>query len=249
MNYKNKKLYINNDDVNFRTTPDTKTKEIRKLKKGEGVIVIEEPWFSVECGDQRGWVRGDYLTEQLPPTPVSPPSSPVPVEPAVPVTPTPASVPGPFPPIGPIGPKFQSNPVRPLVITQHFGEDPAFYTRFNMKGHNGIDCRTKFEDSPDGKHPIYAVTDGTVTEAITVDNGGYGKYVLLSHPDGSQTLYGHLDSLNVSLSQCAKGGEIIGISDNTGVSSGAHLHFGYRPKSFNRANGYKGYEDPEPFFV
>lgn len=185
--------------------------------------------------------------EPLPPAPAPALLPLAPSEPVLPVVPAPAPAPEPLPALA--VPKFQSNPVKPLVITQHFGEDPAFYARFNMKGHNGIDCRTKFGDSLDGKRLIYAVMDGTVAEAVALDNGGYGKYVRLSHPDGSQTLYGHLDSLNVSLNLQVKGGGVVGISDSTGASTAPHLHFGYRPKNFNYENGYKGYADPELFLV
>lgn len=63
MNFKNKKFYIIEDGVNFRSTPDTSIQPIRKFKHGEEVTVVEEPWVLVECGGQRGWVRADYLIE------------------------------------------------------------------------------------------------------------------------------------------------------------------------------------------
>lgn len=149
--------------------------------------------------------------------------------------------------------KFHYNPLDKIFITQRFGERPDVYKRWGMAGHNGVDFRTRFEDSLNGKRKVYAVLGGVVTEAITKVKDDYGKYVRLTHEDSSTTLYAHLDSLNVVARQEVKAGYVIGISDNTHLtpagSTGPHLHFGYRPPDMNWHNGYKGYEDPESFLI
>lgn len=145
--------------------------------------------------------------------------------------------------------KFKRNPLDKIFITQRFGERPDVYKQWGMAGHNGVDFRTRFDDSPDGKRKVYAVLDGVVSEAVIKIKDDYGKYVRLTHDDGSTTIYAHLDSLSVVIQQKVDAGYIIGISDNTHLtpagSTGSHLHFGYRPSNMNWHNGYKGYEDPE----
>jgi murein DD-endopeptidase MepM/ murein hydrolase activator NlpD len=148
--------------------------------------------------------------------------------------------------------KFQANPLNKMICTQKFGEWPDFYKKFKMNGHNGIDFRTKFDDSPDGKRPVYAVLDGIVNEAVSNENiSGYGRYVRLKHKGESETIYAHFDSISVVKGQHVKAGDQIGISDNTGTGTGSHLHFGFRPKKseVNYNNGYKGYIDCLDFFL
>ena len=57
-------------------------------------------------------------------------------------------------------------------------------------------------------------------------NANYGNYVILSHADGFQTLYGHLTSPSVTVGTTIAQGSVIGLSGNTGYSTGPHLHFG-----------------------
>ena len=56
-------------------------------------------------------------------------------------------------------------------------------------------------------------------------NANFGKYVILSHPDGFQTLYGHLNEFLVGRGQSVSQGQAIGRMGNTGYSTGPHLHF------------------------
>lgn len=92
-----------------------------------------------------------------------------------------------------------------------------------LHGYNGIDIA-----APIGT-PIMASANGTVTVARSFGyNGGYGQYVVVSHPNGTQTVYGHLSSVIVGQGQSVVQGQIIGYSGNTGKSTGAHLHFEVR---------------------
>lgn len=70
---------------------------------------------------------------------------------------------------------------------------------------------------------VVAAMPGRVVAAGPL--GGYGNQVLLQHPDGSETRYGHLSQIGVRVGQAVTAGERIGAVGNTGVSTGAHLHF------------------------
>jgi murein DD-endopeptidase MepM/ murein hydrolase activator NlpD len=72
--------------------------------------------------------------------------------------------------------------------------------------------------------PVKAAMDGVVADSGY--NGNYGNYVILNHGDGLQTLYGHLSSSSVRKGQRLSQGSILGLSGNTGYSTGPHLHFG-----------------------
>ena len=72
--------------------------------------------------------------------------------------------------------------------------------------------------------PILAAASGQVVLAAW-DNYGYGNHVIISHPDGSQTLYAHLSSFAVAKGDRVAAGQRIGFSGTTGNSTGPHLHF------------------------
>ncbi len=87
--------------------------------------------------------------------------------------------------------------------------------------HKGIDvCLTVGE-------PIYAVFEGRVRHA-KYNSGGYGNLVIIRHPNGLETYYGHLCQLNVKVNDYVVAGQVIGYGGNTGRSSGPHLHFEVR---------------------
>ena len=92
-----------------------------------------------------------------------------------------------------------------------------------LHGHNGVDIAAKLNT------PILASASGQVIVAKSGGwNGGYGSYVVISHPNGMQTLYGHLNLVNVSVGDSVKKGDVIGGMGNTGKSTGVHLHFEVR---------------------
>jgi len=93
-------------------------------------------------------------------------------------------------------------------------------TCFRDYHYNGIDCPI-----PVGTE-VKASGAGTVVLAKGSGwNMGYGKYVIVDHGYGWQTLYGHLSRVSVTDGQKVEKGEIIGLSGNTGNSLGPHLHF------------------------
>ena len=140
--------------------------------------------------------------------------------------------------------QFKHLPLDKIYITQKFGENPDFYRKYGLKGHNGVDFRTRFIDTPLGRRHIYAVDDGVVSRVVVAKYGGYGTYVQIIHDDKSMTIYGHQFCVKVKTGQRVQAGDIIGISDNTGDSTGPHLHLGYRPSTPDLKNGFSGYVDP-----
>ena len=101
----------------------------------------------------------------------------------------------------------------PGPITSRFGWRPAF-----QRVHHGVDLALQIGDT------VRAAVSGRVT-LISYDHTGYGHYVVLSHPDGMETLYGHLQYPLVVQGQFIYSGQPIGIGGNTGNSTGPHLHF------------------------
>jgi len=124
-------------------------------------------------------------------------------------------------------------------VTQIFGENPDVYKRFGLAGHNGQDW-----GMPNGT-PLYTPISGIVKEA-RIDPAGYGHYLRIENSELGVVL-AHLKSFNVGESKEVTEGELVGWSNNTGFSTGPHLHFGIYTKPRQYQNGYRGYVDPEPF--
>jgi LysM repeat protein len=93
-----------------------------------------------------------------------------------------------------------------------------------IHGHNGVDLAAL----PIGAS-VMAAADGKVLIARSSGyNGGYGAYVVVSHANGTQTLYAHLSSVKVSAGQRVIQGQVLGGLGNSGKSTGPHLHFEIR---------------------
>lgn len=124
-------------------------------------------------------------------------------------------------------------------VTQRFGERPEVYAKFNNKGHNGIDFALK------NGTPVLTTDDGKVL-AVDYQAGGFGNYVKVEHIWG-ESVYAHLKEASVKPGDAVKRGEKLGLSDNTGNSSGPHLHFCIRIFPYQYGDGWSGYCDPAPF--
>lgn len=74
--------------------------------------------------------------------------------------------------------------------------------------------------------PVRASGGGIV--AATGEDAEYGKFVLLEHPSGYQTMYGHLSRVVVSKGNRLDAGKVLGLSGNSGRSTAPHLHFEIR---------------------
>ncbi len=119
-----------------------------------------------------------------------------------------------------------SYPIKKINITQYFG-NTSFSTKnpqvYNGAGHNGIDFAVPIGTA------LYSAADGVVMGVDDSDTScrgaSYGKWVLIKHNNGLTTLYAHMSSFSVSEGQAVTSGQKIGLSGNTGYSTGPHLHF------------------------
>ena len=98
-------------------------------------------------------------------------------------------------------------------ISTYFGERGGFWPR----GHSGIDIAAGWGA------PVRAAADGWV--AAVRFGGPYGRYIVLNHGDGLQTLYAHLSAAYVDVGEEVGRGQVIGAVGSTGLSTGPHLHF------------------------
>jgi murein DD-endopeptidase MepM/ murein hydrolase activator NlpD len=102
-----------------------------------------------------------------------------------------------------------------LVLEPPFGGYPHFHT--------GIDLVEPFGS------PVLAADDGVVA-LVGASSSGYGRYVVIAHSGGLDTLYGHLSTALVKVGQQVVQGQTIGLEGSTGNSTGPHLHFELRIK-------------------
>lgn len=159
-------------------------------------------------------------------------------------------------------------PMKPYRPGGKFGVCPPgkvceYYRNvLGLKGHNGIDVPC------DTGTPVYASHDGTVTFAGEDGSAGMGVVIRthekFDYEKGQayfKTIYWHLkkDGIKVKAGQKVKAGDLIALANNTGFSTGSHLHFGLKPVykgekdwewwNAEQDNGYKGAIDPDPYFV
>jgi murein DD-endopeptidase MepM/ murein hydrolase activator NlpD len=107
-------------------------------------------------------------------------------------------------------------------LSSYFGYRPDPFTGVR-RFHAGIDIVV------DTGTPVRAAMAGRVSDIGY--NANYGNYVIISHADGFQTLYGHLSSASTVEGASVEQGAVIGLSGNTGYSTGPHLHFGLFKRS------------------
>lgn len=92
-----------------------------------------------------------------------------------------------------------------------------------LHGFNGVDLANRCGT------PVFASAGGTVLIARSQGwNGGYGRYVAVAHPNGTQTVYAHLAQVLTSVGQYVPQGLMIGIIGSSGNSTGCHVHFEVR---------------------
>jgi len=113
--------------------------------------------------------------------------------------------------------------VCPVYGTYYVNSYGEYLAPRSYENHPGIDM------SAATGTPIHAASDGTVIKAEYY--GGYGNTVMISHGSGIVSLYGHNSSLNVSVGQKVKKGQVIAGMGSTGFSSGSHCHFEVRQYS------------------
>ena len=99
------------------------------------------------------------------------------------------------------------------LVTSHYG-----YRRSFRRQHYGTDIKVFVGDT------IRAAFSGKI-RVVDYERKGYGNYVIIRHPNGLETVYGHMSKHLVKANQIVKAGEPIGLGGNTGRSTGSHLHF------------------------
>ncbi len=123
---------------------------------------------------------------------------------------------------------------QPVLNTIHNADGPYFPGYYNrpinggyksqgLHGYNGVDLA-----APSGT-PIHAAASGVVIRSVMGGwNGGYGNYVIISHPNGTQTLYAHTLKNFVQVGDNVEQGQMIAKVGSTGRSTGPHVHFEVR---------------------
>lgn len=126
-------------------------------------------------------------------------------------------------------------------FTSQFGYRRDPFTG-RSKRHTGVDFAMK------PGNPIYSTGDGVV-ESVKFELFGYGNQVVIDHGFGYKTRYAHLKSVGVAEGMKVKRGECIGLSGNSGRSSGPHLHYEvlYRNSHVNPANYFDLSITPEEY--
>jgi len=154
-------------------------------------------------------------------------------------------------------------PVKPWLPSQFFGGNGEYYRAngIDIIGHNGIDI-----PCADGAL-VRAAHDGEVVFTGEDGKGGLGVVLRTLAPFAYgtdeaffKTIYWHLkkDTFIVRSGQKVSAGDALAAADNTGLSTGTHLHFGLKPVArgeetwawynLEQNNGYLGATDPTPFF-
>lgn len=178
-----------------------------------------------------------------------------------------------------------SFPVKPHFVNQEFGVDKKTYSQFGVDGHNGLDLRTYHGQEVFASHDgtaYYEIDNNQGHGVVIVSNDAYLYEGTLTH---FKTIYWHLCDPkkepglaskvwarvgkrgNSGRGVSVKQGDIIGYADNTGFSSGDHLHYGLKPVipgkgvkagdapdvgignwvNLRQDNGFKGAIDPTPY--
>lgn len=134
-------------------------------------------------------------------------------------------------------------------ITQEYGVNKDYYSKFGLQGHEGLDLVPTGTD-----WTIYALEDGVVVkDEDNARSGAYGVYCTIWHPSIKRaTQYCHLEFNLVELGMQVKKGQAIGKMGSTGNSTGPHVHLNLfnvddNGTRLNKDNGFLGGINPLPF--
>ena len=148
-------------------------------------------------------------------------------------------------------------PLKRDLMTQAFGPGgttpsllPA-YQQLGLLAHNGIDWSAEMGEDI----RFNGTGKGKVIEVSLDTKAGLGVVVFFQ-ADGLywKTLYWHLKEVRCKIGDMVESGDLLGLADNTGWSTGSHLHFGLKlcdreAVTLNYENGYHGAVDPLPFYI
>lgn len=110
--------------------------------------------------------------------------------------------------------RYAAMPLRSVKPTSQFG------LRWG-RNHTGTDLDLDTGDT------IVSVFDGMV-RVVGTDGRGYGRFVVVRHYNGLETLYGHMSKPLTESGTVVKAGDVLGLGGSTGRSTGPHLHFEVR---------------------
>ncbi|GHT49575.1 peptidase [Bacteroidia bacterium] len=105
-------------------------------------------------------------------------------------------------------------PIEMSKVTSNYGPR-------RRRFHYGTDLKLQKGDT------VRAAFDGKI-RVKNYERRGYGYYLVLRHPNGLETVYGHLSGFLVEQDENVKAGQPIALGGNTGRSTGPHLHFEFR---------------------
>ena len=108
-------------------------------------------------------------------------------------------------------------PLQDIKITSDYGirYHPVLKKK---KYHSGVDLRANENTK------VYATASGVV-RFLGNQKNGYGKYLIIQHNYGFETIYAHLNKFKVKNGDIIKKGDVIALTGNTGRSTGPHLHY------------------------
>ena len=111
---------------------------------------------------------------------------------------------------------------------------------FGSTNHKGVDiCNVGYTSS------VYATKSGRVLLTNASGwGGGYGNYVVIDHGGGLTTLYAHMSVVKVSPGDTVSQGTVIGVTGNTGASTGPHLHYEVRTTTIVNGKSVTVYQNP-----
>ncbi len=111
---------------------------------------------------------------------------------------------------------------------------------FGSTNHKGVDiCNVGYTSS------VYATKSGRVLLTNSSGwGGGYGNYVVIDHGGGLTTLYAHMSVVKVSPGDTVSQGTVIGVTGNTGASTGPHLHYEVRTTTIVNGKSVTVYQNP-----
>lgn len=111
---------------------------------------------------------------------------------------------------------------------------------FGSTNHKGVDiCNVGYTSS------VYATKSGRVLLTNSSGwGGGYGNYVVIDHGGGLTTLYAHMSVVKVSQGDTVSQGTVIGVTGNTGASTGPHLHYEVRTTTIVNGKSVTVYQNP-----
>lgn len=160
---------------------------------------------------------------------------------------------------------FHGKVIRPFVLKPKsgglcpVGYKSLYESAFGLAGHNGEDWRT-YHGEP-LYFPVYVEGMEWVAKNEVDNSGGVGVDIISKEPiniNGEMThvkfRFWHLRNSTVADGETVKLGQLIGYCDNTGVSTGNHLHWSMKlclsnGTTKNKSNGYLGAVDFRPWFV